>query len=185
MKLKTILLNTVLTGTVTIAFASSAQSQACIQYRGVVTPTSETRVYRNQQLGFSFKLPANYRLMAVKNGVQVLDPNTFEWTQCILRNREATEFKLAPIAVYTTPVNSGVSDLKKIVKTEYPWINSSFSSTTISNQAAITTSYDETLGRERIKDIYLLSPNKKSLIRISGSAQSKVFDLALSTFVIK
>jgi len=184
MKLQTVLSSTLLACTVATAFASSAQSQACIEYGGVVAPASETRVYRHPQIGFSFKLPANYRLMAVKNGVEVLAQKTFEWTQCIIRNREPTEFKLASVAVNITPVSSEVN-LKKLVKIAYPWVNSNFSSITIANQAALTTSDDDNIWRQRVKDIYLLSPNKKYLIRISGPAQGKVLNLALSTFVFK
>jgi hypothetical protein len=151
-----------------------------------VSPTSETRVYSNQQLGFSFKLPANYRAMAISRGsIEVLDPNSFEWTQCIIRNREATELKLSPVAVHVKPVNSSVRSLEKQIRTQYPWVNAKFSSTTVSNQAALTASYNEILSGELITDVYFLTPDKTHLVRLTGPAQGKLLNLALSSFAFK
>lgn len=151
-----------------------------------VPPSSETRVYRNQRLGFSFELPANYRAMAFSTGrIDVLDPAAYEWTSCVLRNREATEFKLSPVAVEVKPVNPGRRSLETIVRTSYPWVNTTFSPRRVSNQSGITASYNEILGGERVTDVYFLTPNKRNLVRVSGPAQGEVLNLALSTFAFK
>ena len=159
------------------------QAQPCPNGK-FVPPSQETRVYRNQR-GFSFKMPANYRVMAVKDGVEVLDPAAFEWTQCIIRNREATEFKLAPVAVYALPVNPGQRSLEALVKAQYPWVNARFSPTKVSNQPAVTYTAPDNLYGEMVTNVYFLTPNKKYLIGVSGPAQGKVLSLALSTFGFK
>jgi hypothetical protein len=123
--------------------------------------------------------------MAVKDGIDVLDPSAFEWTQCIIKNRQAAEFPLAPVSVYATPVNPGGRSLEALVKAQYPWVNARFSPTRVSNQAAITASYNENLEGKLIKDVYVLSPNRRYLIRVSGPAQGELLKLALSTFAFK
>ncbi|HEY9652765.1 MAG TPA: hypothetical protein V6C95_19065 [Coleofasciculaceae cyanobacterium] len=169
--------------------ANLVQAQPCRQ-GAFVQPSSETRAYRNQRIGFSFQLPANYRAMGTSsNRVDVLDPSAFEWTQCIIRNREAAELKVAPVSVEVKPVansnNQRTRNLEAIVRANYPWVNGSFRATRVGNQSGITVSYEEALGGERVTDVYVLSPNKRNLIRISGPAQGTVLNLALSTFAFK
>lgn len=171
--------------------ANLVQAQPCRQ-GAFVPPSSETRAYRNQRIGFSFQLPANYRAMGTSssnNRVDILDPSAFEWTQCIIRNREATELKVSPVSVEVKPVansnNQGTRNLEAIVRANYPWVNGSFRATRVGNQSGITVSYEQALGGERVTDVYVLSPNKRNLIRISGPTQGTVLNLALSTFAFK
>ena len=156
------------------------QAQPCPNGK-FVPPSQQTRDYRNQR-GFSFKTPVNYRVMAVKDGVEVLDPSAFEWIQCIIRNRQGAETPLAPVAVYATPVNPGRRSLEALVKAQYPWVNASFSPTKVSNQSAVTYTAPNILSGEMVTSVYFLTPNRKYLIGVSGPAQGKVLSLALSTF---
>lgn len=160
------------------------QAQPNCPNQKFVPPSQQTRVYRHPR-GFSFKMPANYRAMAIKDGIDVLDPSAFEWTQCIIRNREATELKLAPVSVNVTAVNPGRRNLEALVKAQYPWVKARFSPTRVSNQAAITASYNDTLEGNLIKDVYVLTPNRRYLIRVSGPAQGELLKLALSSFAFK
>lgn len=159
------------------------QAQPCRDGK-FVPPSQQTRVYRNQR-GFSFKMPANYRTMSVKDGIDVLDPAAFEWTQCIIRNREATEFKLAPVSVHANAVNPGRRSLEALVKAQYPWVNARLSPTKVSNQPAVTYTAPNTLSGEMVTSVYFLTPNRKNLIAVSGPARGKVLNLALSTFSFK
>lgn len=169
--------------------ANLVQAQPCRQ-GAFVQPSRETRAYRNQRIGFSFQLPANYRAMGTSsNRVDILDPSAFEWTQCIIRNREATELKVSPVSVEVKPVanssNQRTRNLETLIRANYPWVDGSFRATRVANQSGITVSYEEALGGERVTDVYVLSPNKRNLIRISGPAQGTVLNLALSTFAFK
>lgn len=169
--------------------ANLVQAQTCRQ-GAFVQPSSETRAYRNQRIGFTFQLPANYRTMATSSGrIDVLDPSAFEWTQCIIRNREATELKTSPVSVEVKPVTSSgnqrARNLEAIVRANYPWVEGAFKSTRVANQSGVTVSYEEALGGTRVTDVYVLSPNKRNLIRISGPAQGTVLNLALSTFAFR
>ncbi|HBB34321.1 MAG TPA: hypothetical protein DDZ80_13610 [Cyanobacteria bacterium UBA8803] len=161
------------------------QAQHPCQRGKFVPPSSQSRAYRNQRVGFSFQLPANYRAMAMPGGgIEVVDPDTFEWIQCIMRHREATELDVSPAAVYFQPVNPGRENLETLIRRQYPWIDAAFNPTTVAKQSGLRASYNENLSGKAIEDVYFLTPNRKYLIRITGPAQGQVLNLVLSTFTL-
>ena len=185
MKLKAFFFTIIFVSISSIVSTPLVQAQTCVDGK-LEPPSKQTRTYRNQQLGFSFQLPANYRAMALtRGGVEVLDPASYEWTQCIIRNREATEGKLAPVSIYLNPITFSERSLEAIIRTKYPWVSAAFKPTTVSNQPALTASYNEILSGSPITDFYFLTPDQKHLVRISGPEQGEVLSLALSTFTLK
>ena len=162
MRLKSILVGAALTGVTLLASSNLVQAQICRQNE-VVSPSKQTRVFRQERFNYSFKLPNNYRVMALRdNGVLVLDPNSFETAQCFVRNKAATEFPDG-ISVYSKSVNPGKRSIADIVRQDgIPLEN--IKTTTVANQAAI--SYNiSVMGYQ--KSVSFFSPNRKSIITIT------------------
>ena len=79
-------------GLVVLGISMPAWANRCEQPQQTTPPTSETRIFSSPQLGFSFEIPANYRAMGrIDGGTEFLDPATFDWRQCVIRNRISTE----------------------------------------------------------------------------------------------
>lgn len=162
MRLKSILVGAALAGVTLVASSNLVQAQVCRQNE-VVSPSKQTRVFRQERFNYSFKLPNNYRVMALRdNGVLVLDPNSFETAQCFVRNKAATEFPDG-ISVYSKSVNPGKRSIADIVRQDgIPLEN--IKTTTVANQAAI--SYNiSVMGYQ--KSVSFFSPNRKSMITIT------------------
>jgi len=162
MKLKSILVGAALAGVTLVASSNLVQAQVCRQNE-VVSPSKQTRVFRQERFNYSFRLPDNYRVMALReNGVLVLDPNSFETAQCFVRNKAATEFPDG-ISVYSKSVNPGKRSIADIVRQDgIPLEN--IKTTTVANQAAI--SYNiSAMGYQ--KSVSFFSPNRKSMITIT------------------
>lgn len=162
MRLKSILVGAALAGVTLVASSNLVQAQVCRQNE-VVSPSKQTRVFRQERFNYSFKLPNNYRVMALRdNGVLVLDPNSFETAQCFVRNKAATEFPDG-ISVYSKSVNPGKRSIADIVRQDgIPLEN--IKTTTVANQAAI--SYNiSAMGYQ--KSVSFFSPNRKSMITIT------------------
>ena len=162
MRLKSILVGAALAGVTLVASSNLVQAQVCRQNE-VVSPSKQTRVFRQERFNYSFRLPDNYRVMALRdNGVLVLDPNSFETAQCFVRNKAATEFPDG-ISVYSKSVNPGKRSIADIVRQDgIPLEN--IKTTTVANQAAI--SYNiSVMGYQ--KSVSFFSPNRKSMITIT------------------
>ena len=162
MKLKSILVGAALAGVTLVASSNLVQAQVCRQNE-VVSPSKQTRVFRQERFNYSFRLPDNYRVMALRdNGVLVLDPNSFETAQCFVRNKAATEFPDG-ISVYSKSVNPGKRSIADIVRQDgIPLEN--IKTATVANQAAI--SYNiSVMGYQ--KSVSFFSPNRKSMITIT------------------
>ncbi len=162
MRLKSILVGAALAGVTLVASSNLVQAQVCRQNE-VVSPSKQTRVFRQERFNYSFRLPDNYRVMALRdNGVLVLDPNSFETAQCFVRNKAATEFPDG-ISVYSKSVNPGKRSIADIVRQDgIPLEN--IKTTTVANQAAI--SYNiSAMGYQ--KSVSFFSPNRKSMITIT------------------
>jgi len=162
MRLKSILVGAALAGVTLVASSNLVQAQVCRQNE-VVPPSKQTRVFRQERFNYSFRLPDNYRVMALRdNGVLVLDPNSFETAQCFVRNKAATEFPDG-ISVYSKSVNPGKRSIADIVRQDgIPLEN--IKTATVANQAAI--SYNiSVMGYQ--KSVSFFSPNRKSMITIT------------------
>ena len=162
MRLKSILLGTALAGVTLVTSSNLVQAQVCRQNE-VVPPSKQTRVLRQERFNYSFRLPDNYRVMALReNAVLVLDPNSFELAQCFVRNKVGTEFPYG-ISVYSKSVNPGKRSVADIVRQDgLPLEN--IKTTTVANQAAI--SYNSSVMGYQ-KSISFFSPDRRSMITIT------------------
>ena len=162
MRLKSILVGAALAGVTLLASSNLVQAQVCRQNE-VVPPSKPTRVFRKERFNYSFRLPDNYRVMALReNGVLVLDPNSFELAQCLVRNKVGTEFP-SGISVYSKFVNPGKRTVADIVRQNgIPPEN--IKTTTVANQSAI--SYNSSVMGYQ-KSVSFFSPDRRSMITIT------------------
>lgn len=182
MQLKTLLLAATLAGVTSIA--PSALAQDVCPTSEVVSPEKETRIIRNNQLNYRFKIPTNYRTMAERgNGVLVLDPESYKRAQCLLRNQVPTEYPPG-ISVYVESVNPGNRSVRDLVK-QKPTVKIT-GTTTVANQSAVVYTSD-TLGFHN--NVSFFTPDRKSMITISEPYQylggkwvpSKIFQSVFNT----
>ncbi|BAY94682.1 MULTISPECIES: hypothetical protein [unclassified Tolypothrix] len=163
MQLKNILLGVAFTGLNFAAYPNLVNAQTCHQ-KEVVAPTNQTRTIRQQQLGYQFNIPNNYRAMAVKgNAILILDPNNFTLTQCLIKNKAPREYP-PNISIDTTPVNDQNRTLTEIIKENHHTADK-FSNTKVANETAIIYT-SNTLGEEQT--VAFFSPNRKYIITISA-----------------
>ncbi len=194
MRLKSILLGAALTGVTLIAPSNLVQAQVCPRPSGVVPPTNATKAFRNQQLNYRFQLPANYKIMPVKNnGVLVLDPKRYEEAQCLVKIRAGTEFPdgISVSVESVSPGNRSVTDLVR--QRTFTKITGT---TRVANQTAVTYTTD-VMGYGNA-NVSFFTPDRKRMITVSAPFQSRqnsrgervrgaifnkrVFDTVVSTF---
>ncbi len=194
MQLKSILLGVALTGITLIAPSNLVQAQVCPQPNGIVPPASQTRDIRNERFNYRFKIPVNYKSMAVNNNrTLILDPRRFEEAQCLIRIRAGVEFPDS-ITVYTEPVNPRNRSVADLVRQNS--LATITGTRTVANQTAVTYTTDA-MGYGDA-NVAFFTPDRKHMIIVSAPFQSQqnsrgervrgsifnknVFDTVVSTF---
>jgi hypothetical protein len=161
MKLKTILLGAALTGVTLVDPSNLVQAQVCPRGE-VVPPAQDTRIIRNDRFGYRFSIPKNYRTIAGRdNLIVVLDPASFEWTQCRLRNRDYSEYY--GIIVSASPVNPGNRSIAALVRQNNPTVEK-IETTKVANQTAAVYT-EQTMGYN--KYVSFFTPDRKYMITVS------------------
>lgn len=187
MKLKLISLGFVLASVTFVVSSNIAQAQC--PHNKVIPPVQQTRIIRQEKLGYRFNIPNNYRAMTFRSDqVLVLDPNGFVEAQCLIKNKVPTELP-KNISIYVKSVNSNKQSLANLVKQDNPTANK-FENTKVSNQAAVSYISD-TLGFN--KNVSFFTPERKYIITISVPFEieegrpttifnKEVFDKVISSF---
>lgn len=167
------------------SFGISAPVLAC-SYTEVVPPSSQSRTYKNNEANFYFLIPDNYRTMGFNNGsISIFEPNAFNYTQCIIRNKIATEFPEDSIFVEVNSIRSANTSLYNLVIQESPWMAQegfNFRSINFAGQSALTYSQVDSLYRTTRSYVSLLSRDRRYLITISGEQGSEELQRALASF---
>jgi hypothetical protein len=161
MQLKTILLGATLIGVTLIAPSTLAQDGICPKAE-IVSPSSQTRIIRNDRFNYRFEIPTNYRTMAVQsNGILVLDPNSYERAQCLVKNRVPTEYP-SGISVYAESVKPGDHSVTDLVKQKF---SAKITGTTqVGNQSAVVYTSD-IMGYQ--KNVSFFTPDRTYMITIA------------------
>lgn len=187
MKLKLVLLGLALASVTLVAFSNTAQAQC--PHNKVVPPVPQTRIIRQEKLGYRFSIPNNYKTMAFgSDRLLVLDPNTFAEAQCLIKNKVPTELPRS-ITIYVKSVNLRNRSLVNIVRQDNPTVDK-FENTKVANQSAVSYTSD-TLGFN--KNVSFFTPNRKYLITVSVPFvieqgrpttlfNKQVFDKVISSF---
>ena len=194
-RLKTILLGAALAGVTLIAPSNLVQAQVCPRPTGVVTPSKETRLIRNERLNYRFQIPVNYKSMAVNaNRTLIFDPKRFEEAQCLVRIRAGVEFPDS-ITVYTESVNPRNRSVADLVRQNT--LATITGTRTVANQTAVTYTTDSMGYGEA--HVAFFTPDRKHRIIVSAPFQSQqnsrgervrgelfnksVFDTVVSSFI--
>ncbi|RCJ38712.1 hypothetical protein A6770_12445 [Nostoc minutum NIES-26] len=187
MKLKLILLGLALASVTLVASSNIAQAQC--PHKKIVPPVPQTRIIRQEKLGYRFSIPNNYRTMAFRSDqLLVLDPNSFAEAQCLVKNKVPTELPNS-ITIYIKSVNSRNRSLANVVKQDNPTADK-FENIKVANQTALSYTSD-TLGFN--KNVSFFTPNRTHLITVSvpfgieegrptNIFNKEVFDKVISSF---
>jgi hypothetical protein len=161
MQLKAILLGATLIGVTLIAPSTLAQEGICPKTE-VASPSNQTRIIRNARINYRFRIPTNYRTMAVQgNGVLVLDPGSYERAQCLVKNRVPTEYP-SGISVYAESVKPGTRSVTDLVKQKF---SAKITGTTqVGNQSAVVYTTD-IMGYQ--KNVSFFTPDRTYMITIA------------------
>lgn len=194
MKLNQALLGVVLFSVIFVIPSALVQAQLCPQTNDIVPPLEETRMIRQEQFNYHFRVPKNYRTIVLNhNGILVLDPRSFERAQCLLKNKVPTELPDG-ISVYTKPIHSGNQSVIDLVR-QNPLAENLETIRSVSQQTAVA--YNASI-LGYTKNVSFLTPDRRYMITISvpykfvqnsrgervpdSVFNEKVFDTVLSTF---
>jgi hypothetical protein len=170
-----------------IGLSIATRAQAC-PVRTYEAPAKASKIYRNVNVGFSFAIPANYKVMASQDGASILDPSTYSYVQCILRNKIRTEFPQESFSVSFMPIRSKKGSLRNMVMQKMPWIEQEgfdFNSATILGKPALVFSQMNNVDDIKLNYTSFFSPNRRYLIIIYGPEQGQELKQALSTLQLK
>lgn len=193
MKPNLVLLGAAIVSVTFVPPSALVQAQVCPQTNEIVPPSEQTRMIRQEQFNYRFRVPTNYRTMAFRNNeILVFDPKTFERAQCFVRNKVPTELPHG-ISVYIKPVTSGNRSVVDLVR-QNP-LAENIQTTNVSNQTAVT--YNASI-LGYTKNVSFLTPDRRYMITISAPYKfeqnsrgervpasvfnEKVFDIVVSTF---
>jgi hypothetical protein len=183
---------TIVLGGLGFVLGVMADAKAC-EYPPAVRAASETRLYENAAIGFSFRLPANYRAMGMGTlssdsgqGIFVFDPSAYTFMQCYLRNpsNAATEAPYARASVSIVPIRTSYQNLSDLLYRQYPYMRSEAADlryTSLAGRPAVLYYYLDDVF-DRINYTSLVSPDGKYFITISGPNSSSELNLLLSSF---
>ncbi|MEM9804060.1 MAG: hypothetical protein AAF959_02185 [Cyanobacteria bacterium P01_D01_bin.56] len=149
-------------------------------------PAIDIKNYRNEAFGFSFQVPTNRRTMLLRHGnIDVVDQEEFEWRQELARSDRGAGYGYSLVSVFVTPVGSSNRSLAELVRANNQGTvlqNAQLQDASVSGQPAVShTSYNDYHGLETTY-VYLLTPDGRNLIQISGPTLGAELGLGLSTF---
>jgi hypothetical protein len=167
-----------------MSLSISTPANACTE-APAEAPAKESKTYRNVNVGFSFSIPSNYKIMGGKDRVLILDPSTYKYYQCIVKNKSQTESPLESLTVSVTPIRSSKASLRDLVIKTMPWIETEgFGFRTVNFLGKQSLVFSQYNGVDDINMSYtaLLSRNRRYLIIINGPEKGQELSKALATF---
>jgi hypothetical protein len=169
-----------------ISLSISTQANACDKAADEA-PAKQSKTYRNVNVGFSFSMPSNYRVMVDKDGVDVVNPSTYKYSECLKKNKIGIDGdgSLTGFSVSFTPIRSSKPSLRDLVLQSRPWIEKdsfTFRSVDFLGKKSIVFSQLSQLDDIKNKSTALLSRDRRHLIIISGPEKSQELRKALATF---
>lgn len=165
----------------------SAPAYAC-QFGTLEQPSNTSRTYENEEVGFSFLIPENYRAMGTRQGVLILEPATFDYVQCVIQNNLPGEGPPVSVSVYLEPVTSTGASLRSLVFQAQPWLEREgfdFRDTTFAGRPALAFSQLNRLYDETTKYMAVVSPDRRMLIMLVGPQDGNELERALSSFAFE
>ena len=164
-----------------------AQSNPC-PFQPVTPPAQETRTYQNDDYGFSFQLPENYRAVRYRNFslVDVIDPAGHEVNECLRRAVSRNPGLASDNIPFPVSVSAQAADGRSLreVAMDSPFRPRITRETTIGGQPAVFVVLDDPpIVSGSLTDVLILTPDQRYIIRISESPLlDEVFVTIASSF---
>lgn len=156
-------------------FISSA-SASCED--NFIYPSSDTRTYENQDLGFTIAIPDNYRTMKKSDdSIEILNPGTYDLIQCANNAGEigSIRWRTATLEINTLPLVEGEESLEKMVISQesHLSINDPRLINNNGREMLMGAVYDSHYDVDFFV-IYFVSADGQSLVKIDGATDSQV-----------
>jgi len=169
---------------------------ACSANYNVVQASQNTRLYRNDSLGFSLDIPANYRTIARNDGtIEIVDPATFEFVECVARSAPrygVITWNYARASISSWPIFVPGRNLREIMRNEGIRIPADNVMITFENgkEMIVIAGLDETEVGPQGEDVYRLYAYFRSfdgtkLVVINGVMRDDVFNRILGSIVLE
>lgn len=169
---------------------------ACSANYTVVPASQNSRLYRNESLGFSVSIPENYRTIARNDGtVEIVDPATFEFVQCVTRSYPrygVITWTYAKAYIVSWPISNFTTSLREAMRSEEISIPSDHRSFTFDNgrEIILIRGIDETAvgpQGEAVYDLYAYfrSSDGRRLVVMYGRMNDDVFTRILESIALE
>ncbi|MEM9804019.1 MAG: hypothetical protein AAF959_01980 [Cyanobacteria bacterium P01_D01_bin.56] len=146
-------------------------------------PANEIKTYHNEEYGFLFEIPANRRAMLMPQGyIDVIDQEEYEWRQELFSSSRGGDYGRSLVSVSVTPVTAVNSSLVDLVLEQNPYANRQFQNISIDGQSAVSNDSYNTLDDWSLTNVYVLTPDGRHLVHLSGPSSGAELSIALSTF---
>jgi len=170
----------------TVGLLTTTPAQAC-QPGTQERPSQESRLYTNNDVGFSFLIPENYRTMGLNNGqmMLLLEPAAFDYLRCVLRNKIPSDSGGESISVTTEKINVSDTSIRSLLFELMPFMRREgfdFRDATLQGQSALVFSQENRMYDTTMTHVALRSPDRKTFIFISGEKGSHELNRALQSF---
>lgn len=168
MKFNTKLLISVI-GMLTLCYQPPVIATGFCPEGSIEKASEETRTYLNNQYGFSFELPANYRASLNGSSISILDPVGYELNQCLIRRQEGTDNFYPEVTVSINPLKHSnlIDAIQQEAKTDVDFTKMHVIRTgQIAGQPAIV--YSKETVTDKTVNVSFANPSGNYLITISA-----------------
>lgn len=168
-----------------LSILATGQAVLACPFRNPQLPANSSRTYTNNEVGYSFLIPENYRATRDRFGILILEPALFEYFQCISRQNTPQDGILGNVEVSARTVGVGNTSLHNLVLQEMPYLRNegfNFQSGTLDGQPALLFFQENLLDNVTMKNVAVLSPNRRTMLIISGDQLDPALDRALASF---
>lgn len=181
-----IALSSLASGTLTLI---PVQAQSCSSPSEFTPPASDTRTYENQEAGFSFEFPSNYRAVLVRQGtIDIVTPLEYEYRQCLVRtgtSPEITEPEQPPATVSFISISAGTPLEEAARENTYEGSYSEWTSTTFSGRTAVMSSTYGNESYDVITTAFFTPDSRYLMVVIWADDQPAVPNLIDSTLAFE
>ncbi|NEO88253.1 MAG: hypothetical protein F6J87_28950 [Spirulina sp. SIO3F2] len=161
--------------TVALGVGSSTPAQSC-DYQPIPTPSEQVRTY-STDLGIQIDIPRNYRIRhdwgynrlgERQSRLEVVDPATFDYDQCLVERGELLGERTPPLLTVTeVRLNEPQGEFADVVAARYGWMMSDVTIQQLNGVPALITIYPNDY-QQMNKAVFWRSPGGDRLIMLNG-----------------
>ncbi|MGB0562868.1 MAG: hypothetical protein ACPGVO_13850 [Spirulinaceae cyanobacterium] len=174
--------------------ADAARAETCT-YGIIPEPSSQVRTYATD-LGLAFAIPQNYRMRSLwgysRDGeyqvqLEVVDPATFVYDQCLVEQGELLGERTPPLFTVRDVSLRTSSDLETAVRERYPWLMSNAFIDEVNGVQMLGTYYQNDY-QQQLKAVFWLVDGGDRLVVLEGliddPANEAAIERAIASMVI-